>query len=364
MSISSKTLDTITDLVRAKAEAQAFSGVVQLQHGNITLWQEAFGYANRAWSIPNTPQMRFRVASIGKMFTAVAVLQLIDEGRVSLESRLLDCLPLPETTIPPETTIFQLLTMTSGVADWFEESDEWEAQWAELRRTTPLYLLRQNRDYLPLFSQKPPAGPPGVYRYSNASYILLGLVLEQITGLTYAEVIQQRVFAAAHMTHSGFWGLAEVVEAVAEGYIPQEGADEIITGWQRNVYETTPDAAADGGATSTAHDLLRFIQALQNGQLLSPTLTQAMLTPQVLTDTELFRGYGWYYGYGNAFLLNEHNQIVRYGHTGEEAGVSCRLYHYPALSLDVVILGNQSNCAGAVGWAIHDALVSEATTSV
>jgi len=360
MSISPKTLDTIADLVRAKAKAQAFSGVVQLQQGDNTLWQGDFGYANRAWHVPNTVDTRFRTASIGKMFTAVAVLQLIDEGHLSLETRLSDCLPLAETTIPPATTIFHLLTMTSGVADWFEETDEWEAQWAELRRTTPLYLLRQNRDYLSLFSQKPPAGPPGVYRYSNASYILLGLVLEQITGLTYAEVIRQRVFAAANMTASGFWGLDEVVEGVAEGYIPQRDASDTIIGWQRNVYETTPDAAADGGVVSTVSDLVRFIKTLQQGQLLSPSLTQAMLTPQVLTDTGRFRGYGWYYGYGNAFLLNDQHQIVRYGHTGEEAGVSCRLYHYPALSLDVIILGNQSDCAGSVGWAIHDALVNEA----
>ena len=355
MLISNHVLTTITQLVQTKAEADTFSGVVRLQQDQNILWEGAFGYANRAWNIPNTLNTRFRVASIGKMLTAVAVLQLIDQGILTLETRLLDCLSLPDTTIPPETTIYHLLTMTAGIADWLDETDDWEAQWAELRHTTPLYLLRQNRDYLPLFSQKPLLGPPGVHQYSNSSYILLGLVLEQITGLAYAEVIRQRVLAPAGMVNSGFWGLDEVVAGIAEGYISELGEEGQVKRWLRNIYEATPDAAADGGLISTTTDLCRFLHALRQGQLLSPALTQAMLTSQIEEDTGHFHGYDWAYGFGNNFILQT-GQIIRYGHTGEEAGISCRLYHYPTLNLDVAILGNQSHCAGALAWAIHDQL--------
>ena len=355
MPITHEILTTIAQLVQAKADTEVFSGVVRLQQGETVLWESACGYANRAWHMPNQSHTRFRVASIGKMMTAVAVLQLVDEGRLTLETRLLDCLPLTETTIPPETTIFHLLTMSAGIADWFDEAEDWEAQWAELRRTTPLYLLRQNRDYLPLFSQKPPLGPLGVHQYSNSSYILLGLVLEQMTGLSYPELIRQRVLAPAGMADSGFWGLDEVVADIAEGYVPELAEDGQVKKWLRNIYEATPDAAADGGLISTATDLCRFLHALRQGQLLSPTLTQAMLTPQIEEDTGHFHGYDWAYGFGNNFIL-QNGQVVRYGHTGEEAGVSCRLYHYPGLNLDVVILGNQSHCAGTLAWAIHDQL--------
>lgn len=351
------TLNTIAQIAQAKAETNAFSGVIRLQQDNDILWQGAFGEANRAWHIPNTLETGFRTASIGKMLTAVAILQLVDEGLLTLETHVLDCLPLSNTTIPPQTTIFHLLTMSAGIADWFEEAGDAEAQWAELRRNTPLYLLRQNRDYLPLFSRSELTGPMGIHRYSNASYILLGLVLEQITGLPYPEIIRQRVLVPAGMVNSGFWGLDEVVEGVAEGYFPELASDGHVTRWLRNIYETTPDAAADGGIISTAADLCLFLRSLRQSQLLSPTLTQAMLTPQIEEDTGHFHGYDWAYGFGNNFIL-QNGQVIRYGHTGEEVGVSGRLYHYPGLNLDVVILGNQSACAGSLGWAIHDTILA------
>lgn len=89
-------------------------------------------------------------------------------------------------------------------------------------------------------------------------------------------------------------------------------------------------------------------------------MTQEMLTPQVLEKDKPFRGYTWKYGYGNYFILDEDEQIVRWGHTGEEDGVSCRLYYYPKENMDVVILANQSWCAGSLGWEIHDLVLEMA----
>jgi hypothetical protein len=86
-------------------------------------------------------------------------------------------------------------------------------------------------------------------------------------------------------------------------------------------------------------------------------MTQEFLTPKVLQTGERLRGYTWKYGYGNFFILDEEKRIVRWGHTGEEDGVSCRLYHYPEENLDVVVLGNQSWCAGRLGWEIHDLIL-------
>jgi CubicO group peptidase (beta-lactamase class C family) len=151
--------------------------------------------------------------------------------------------------------------------------------------------------------------------------------------------------------------LDDVSDEVAEGYIPITDESETVIGWKKNIYSTTPEAAADGGATSTALDLVRFSQALREGWFLSTEMTQEMLAPKVVANEELVRGYIWKYGYGNYFILDQDEQIVRWGHTGEEDGVSCRLYYYPKENLDVVILANQSWCAGSLAWKIHDLIL-------
>jgi CubicO group peptidase (beta-lactamase class C family) len=207
---------------------------------------------------------------------------------------------------------------------------------------------------------KPPVFPVGErHQYNGAGFILLGLVIEKLSGLSYFDYVRRHIFEKALMKRSDFSALDDVHEEVAEGYIPITGRDEEISGWKKNIYSTTPEAAADGGATSTVDDLCRFSRALRGGQLLSEKWTQEMLTPKVLERTERLRGYTWKYGYGNFFLLDDSDQIVRWGHTGEEDGVSCRLYYYPKQNLDVVILGNQSWCAGSLAWEIHDLILEK-----
>lgn len=352
--------ERLNQMIATKSRAEQFSGVVLVKQHEDELFKAAYGYANRAWSMENRVETRFRIASISKMFTAVAVLQLIEDGRLSLDTSVLECIGLENTTIPKEATVHHMLTMTSGIADWFEESGDWEQNWAALCRQHPIYLFRRNEDYLSLFKDKPPLFPVGErHQYNGAGYILLGLVIEKISGLSYFEYVRRHIFEKAEMRRSDFLALDSVDEEVAEGYIPVTDQDDKITGWKRNIYSTTPEAAADGGATSTAEDLCRFSRALRNSQLLSAKWTQEMLTPKVLERAERLRGYTWRYGYGNFFLLpaGDSEFIVRWGHTGEEDGVSCRFYHYPKQNLDVVILGNQSWCAGGLAWEIHDLIL-------
>jgi CubicO group peptidase (beta-lactamase class C family) len=346
-------------LLEDKNRAGEFSGVVLVQQDAEVLFAKAHGYANRSWRVKNRLDTRFRIASIGKLFTAVAILQLIEQGKLALDTPVVAGLNLSSTALPPEATVYHLLTMTAGLADWFDESGDWQETWAALSRDHPIYLLRQNADYLPLFANKPAQAPVGEkHAYSNASYILLGLLIEQLAGRSYFDVIRQHIFAPAGMARSDFLALDDVADEVAEGYIRVTDEHKEFTGWQKNIYATTAGAAADGGATSTAQDLVRFSQALRRGLLLLPEMTQAMLRPKVVASDEAFRGYLWRYGFGNTFLLDQAEQIIRWGHTGEEEGVSCRLYHYPGLNVDVAILANQSWCAGDIGWAIHDVLLA------
>lgn len=352
--------EQLSQLLAEKSRQELFSGAVLVRHGGQPLLQEAYGYAHRGWRIKNQVDTRFRIASISKMFTAAAILQLVEQGDLTLDTAVIDLLNLQPAKIPPAVTIEHLLTMTAGLVDWFDESGDWEANWAALRRRHPLYLFRDNKDYLPLFVNEEPVAPAGEqYRYNNAAYILLGLAIEQVTHLSYFDYIRRYILAKAGMVDSDFLALDSVTANVAEGYMPLTGDGDQIIGWQKNIYSATPEAAADGGATSTVADLSRFIQALRAGRLLSPDLSEAMLTPHVLEDEEPIKGYTRMYGYGTMFLLDEAERVVRWGHTGEEAGVSCRLYYYPAQDIEVILLGNQSWCAGDVAWEIHDLVMGE-----
>jgi len=217
--------------------------------------------------------------------------------------------------------------------------------------------LRDNADYLPLFVDLPPVAPVGDrHAYSNASYILLGALVEAVSGQSYADYIRAHVFGPAGMADSDFVAIDDDVERVAEGYLPVSGND--TTAWRRNVYAVTPTGVADGGATSTAADLTRFLQALRAGRLATPSTTGRLLTPHVVERDEPVRGYRWRYGYGLYFLLDDTDHVVRYGLPGEEEGVSCRLFHYPDQGVDLTILGNQSGCALRLGWDIHDLIVA------
>ncbi len=110
-------------------------------------------------------------------------------------------------------------------------------------------------------------------------------------------------------------------------------------------------------STNTADDLVRFIDALLEGRLCGMDYVRMMLTAQVSERQELLSGYHSMYGFGCYLLLDDNNQLVRWGHTGEEDGVSCRLYHYPTLDAGRVVLGNQGGCAGSIAWEIHDLLL-------
>ncbi len=177
-----------------------------------------------------------------------------------------------------------------------------------------------------------------------------------MTKESYFKVTRRLVFEPAGMAHTDFACLDDLELDAAEGYIPLD-VDGRRTGWRRNVYYATPGPAADGGATSTAGDLIHFIRALCKGGLLSQENTALMLTPQVVDTHDPTRGCTWMYGFGNLFMVDEvSGETLRWGHTGEEEGVSCRVYHYPSIDLDVVILGNQSSCAGAAAWALHEIL--------
>ncbi|MDF2947363.1 MAG: beta-lactamase [Bacillales bacterium] len=351
--------EQINKLISKKVENDQFSGVVLISKGNEELFSGTYGYANRSWKINNSLKTRFRIASVSKMFTAVGILQLIETGKLSFNTKVVEYLELKGSKIPKDVTVESLLTHTSGIGDYFDEklgSEEWEKLWSK----TPIYKIRKLEDYLDLFMYNEPVRKVNEkYHYNGAGYILLGLIIQKESGFSYFDYIRENIFKKLNMNDSDFLSLDDADESVAEGYEIILDGNEKIIGWKKNIYTATPDAASDGGATSSAEDLVKFIKGLRNNELLGEKMTREMFIPKVSEYDDTPRDYIWMYGYGNEFILNkESKEIVRCGHTGEEYGISARLYYYPSLDIYVVILANQGLCSGPLGWDIHNAIIN------
>lgn len=331
-----------------------FSGVVLITQGADTVWSGAYGQASRAWQVPNTLDIRFDTASITKLFTGLAALQLVDQGRLALDTRAIPQLGLTTTPLSPEVTLHQLITHSSGLGDDAEEENDesYEAIW----QTRTSYLIRTTADFLPQFIHKPANFPPGQgCRYCNVGYLLVGLLIEQASGLPYRDYVRQHIFAPAGMTHSDFYAMDRVHANVAEGADPLRDEAGALIGWKRNIYSYPPIGSPDGGAHVTAADLDLFLRQLQAGRLLSPALTQAFFTPQVPHSAQ-DGGHLWA-GYGLWFQLDAAGQIVYYEKEGINVGVSGTVRHYPSQDLNVIVLSNMESGAWAPIREIHRRVV-------
>lgn len=316
---------------------EGFSGVVLITDGTSTVYENAFGLASRAWSAPNTIDTRFDTASITKLFTVAAVLQLIDTGKLGLDTPVIDYLGLEDTGISRDVTVFHLLTHTSGIGDDADEEagEEYEDLWQD----KPSYGVLQTADLLPQFVGKPANFEPGHgCRYNNAGFVLLGLCVERASGRSYRSYVREHVFAASGMLRSDFFRMDRVAKGVAEGVDPVVGANGNVLYWRRNIYSFPPIGSPDGGAHATARDLDTFMRAARTGALFSASLTAEFLKPQVLhstTSTGIRR-----YGLGVEFVSDAQDRLIFIQKDGVNVGASGIVRFYPAADITVVLLSN------------------------
>ncbi|HEU0051707.1 MAG TPA: serine hydrolase domain-containing protein, partial [Longimicrobium sp.] len=253
---------------RALADADRFSGVVLVAKGDSVVYHQAFGRAERSFDVANRVDTRFNLASMGKMFTAVAIGQLVEQGKLKLTDTLANVLPeYPNREVARKITIEQLLSHTSGIGgDIFIPA---------LRRERAKY--RRPADYFPLFADEPMNFAPGTaWGYSNAGFVILGAVVEKVSGQEYFAYLREHVFAPAGMTDTGAFQLTEVVPNLAVGYTFDEN-DPLELEGRRNNWDFLPFMGSPaGGSYSTAPDLLRFARALRGHRLLSPEMTETL----------------------------------------------------------------------------------------
>lgn len=350
--------ERIETLISDYSNKGVFSGNILVKEKGESVVKLSKGLANRDWSIKNNITTKFRVASLSKMFTAVAILTLIDQKKITLETQVKAILGDIESTIPEKLTVFQLLTHTSGLRDYYDESTGYEG-WDVFVDNNTLHKLVTNKDFADLFINLEPENEPGTkYKYNNGGYILLAMVIEKIEGQSFESYVKQEVFEPLGMIDTFYGRLDHVQKNTAEGYTKQYNqADEMI-GWMKNIYEAIPASAGDGGATTTVDDLFRFYDGIRSGALLSETSREHFFSAHVVDELEGYLGYDWKYGFAQ-MIIEKDEEIIRMGHTGEEAGVSCRYYYYPKIQVDVIILGNQDGAAGKLGWDIHHIIMDK-----
>lgn len=255
--------------LRQLADADEFSGVVLLAKNGKTFFHQAYGLANKDFEVPNRPDTKFNIGSIDKMFTQVAIGQLLQQGKLALDDTIRKHLPDYPNPAADRITIQQLVTNTSGLGDVFGERYD----------ATPKDRLRALSDFLPLFATDPLLFEPDTSRrYSNAGYVVLGLIIEKLSGQGYHDYVREHIFAPAGMANSDAYPQDAVVPNRAVGYT-REGPRGPMAGPRRvNIYALPARASSAGGGYSTAEDLLAFDMAIRGEKLLSPELTDWFLT--------------------------------------------------------------------------------------
>lgn len=306
-----------------------FSGVIHIAHNDKPLFSHAYGLANRSDGLPNRLNTRFGIASGGKIFTATAILKLVGEGLLDLKQPLGNIIPELPPNLDKLITIEHLLTHTSGIPDYFDEEIEsdYELCWKE----KPVYQMRSAVDFLDFIKDKPMKFTPGErFAYSNMGFVLLGWVVENISGMRFQTYIEEKIFGPAWMRSSGYFSNDQLPEHCATGYL-LDGDN-----WRANIFSIPVVGHGDGGVYTTAADIGRFWKALLSKTYFSEELFTQMTTPQVRIAPESSH----YYGYG--VWIEEKTGEKCLSIVGEDPGVEFSSEYYPSSKLQITLLANMN----------------------
>lgn len=301
-----------------------------VQNGNI-LCEKSLGYADLPNEIANTMDTRFASASAGKVFVAVGILQLIEQGKLHFEDTLGEILDIDLHNIDPEVTVRQLLCHTSGVPDYFDESvmDEYEELWVDY----PNYKIRHNSDLLPLFIDKPMMYPRGEkFQYNNSGYVMLAMIIEKVTGMYFDQYLQTHVFDVCGMTGTGYYELDRLPAKCSNNYIYCEDTKDFRT----NIFSVDVKGTGAGGAFITVKDIANFWNGLISGKLISKDFVSQMLSKQ---SGDGAAGEEEYYGYGVWIIDNAEGDDIAY-FQGCDPGVSFFSEYNPNNGMISVLVSN------------------------
>ena len=331
--MTNEDLKDLEQAIAEQAKLSGFSGCILISEKGRQLYTGAFGFANIPDEIPNEIGTRFAVASGSKAFTAVAVLQLIDQGRISLETPIKAVVDAEFPNFSLDLKVRHLLTHSSGIKDYFDEAggEDYENIWKD----RPVYNYRMPRDFLPLFRENGQHFAPGEkFSYNNAAFIILAIMIEDLAHMPFLDYIQSYIFEPADMTRSGYFCTELLPEKTARGYIVDTDGR-----MRSNIFALPVVGSGDGGAYTTAEDMDKFWSALLGQRLLSPTLTELIVTPQIEAREE---GDNLWYGLG-VWLRREQEKTLSYYVTGWDPGVAMISEYLVDSGHHVCLLSNQND---------------------
>jgi CubicO group peptidase (beta-lactamase class C family) len=341
--------DALAAWLDEQSRQHEFNGVALVTEGDKTVFEHAAGLAHRGHGVPIVLSSRFQVASVTKMITAAMALKLVEEGALSLDRPLTSFLPADRrpAALDDRHTLHHLLSHTSALPNYHEEEDEtWESFTAAMERI-PFNRARGPMDLYPLFADLPAAGDLGEFVYRDANFVMIGVLIEWVSGKDFGVVARDKVLLPAGMADTEFAEIDLEPAGFATGYVV---SDEPPERWRSNIYQVPARGMPDGGLTTTARDLDRFMSALGVGKILEPETVALMLTPHGIDD-----GSPEAYGYGMELVVDA-GSVTIYGHSGLDPGVSSMVSHYVDRDVTVVVLCNQDRGSWPVTQRIASAL--------
>lgn len=265
----------IDQIMQAHSASGDFSGVALVARRGKVLYQHAFGLANREWNVPNDLDTKFEIGSMTKQFTAMLVLQMVNEDKLRLDGRLSDYLPYYRQDTGKQITISELLSHTSGVPNFTSLPGFLDGSESRAHHTVLEFVQKYCSGNL-LFT------PGTKFEYSNSGYFLLGAILEQVSGESYEDLLQRRIFDPLGMKNSGYTHTETLIPRRSAGY------ERTSLGFRNARFYDMSIPFSAGALYSTAGDLLLWDQALYTEHLLAAKLRELMFKPN-LEDY----GYGW-----------------------------------------------------------------------
>ncbi|MCL2407250.1 MAG: beta-lactamase family protein [Defluviitaleaceae bacterium] len=270
--------------------ADNFNGVIYISKNGEPIFNKAYGYADLPNKRPNNTNTIFEVASGSKAFVATGIMKLIESGKLSLESNIGKLLDFDLGQIPPQITVRQLLSHTSGIPDYFDESvmEDMSELWAAF----PCYLMRNPKDMLPTFIGKPMMYNPGEkFQYNNAGYTLLAMIIEGITGIEFSKYLNELIFKPCGMESTGYYELDRLPANCATAYIYDEERGEYFS----NIYSTNAKSDGAGGVYTTTRDIASFWKHLFAGDIVNSETVKTMVTAQAADeDGDGVYGFGFW----------------------------------------------------------------------
>lgn len=302
-----------------------FRGCALIYKDNEKILEKAYGYADLPNRISNETDTKFATASAGKVFVAVGILQLIEKGLLKFDDKIGDILDFDLKQIDAAITVEELLTHTSGIPDYFDESimDEYEELWADF----PNYKIRSNSDLIPLFIDKPMMYLRGSrFQYNNTGFVVLALIIEKVTGQHFDDYLAQNIFLPCKMSGTGYYELDRLPAKCATNYIYSKEYNDYRT----NIFSVDGKGTGAGGAYTTVRDIKLFWNHLLSEALLSKEMLKTMISNH--------SGELQCYGYGIWLQKNEDYFIPYF--QGSDPGVSFISGYDLSKELLVVLVSN------------------------